>query len=1122
MFFVLFCLQCLLCTVKCWSSTALYPKLIPPEAVCNNVDCLHGTCFRNYCVCDFGWQGPFCDRCGGRIRINSTSGFITDGPGNYSSDLQCTWMIESEIPNATIVLQIDHFETECSWDHLYIFDGDSVNAPMLAVLSGSLTDGRKSNRRSSKITEIIAESGRAYLYFYSDAAYNMSGFNISFTVNSCPRNCSQHGVCVGDQCTCDADYDGIACERPICPNNCSGRGYCDRTKHKCICNFDYVGIDCSRSIHDGYWWLLSTTNAPNGRALHQAVIYNDSMFVIGGEYFNYPEQFLISYDLKLKKWDNVVLNTAEQPNERFGHSVIIFNHTLIIFGGILRNGTVVSELWAFNVLLKQWFIIDGLSMTNSDFCCPLASMGHTATLVNNMMIIIFGYNPTYGYLNHVQHFNLDNFGWKLVKATGAPVKGGFGHTSTYDHISRLIYVFGGYHSSSFSDNVLVDYLYGYNPKRESWILLSPSNQPRYLHSASIIDGLLLIYGGNGHNLTDENTGTVCFSSQFLAYDISCDSWSILDTPKLKNVPEEEQSLVGRYGHSSVVHDNSLLIFGGFNGIMYSNLLRFIPGNCSNIDNQYDCYTSKKIGVKCVWNKEKRLCQSYNQVKYSKNFCDDNLQSLVNFTELCSRQTICSSCLTNSFDCVWCGDACLYNKCNTNVKIIAPKDSLSSSSTLTSSIFTKSITDAKLCESRDVHILNCEKMHNCHSCQTEHYCSWQRDRQCTSLMYEKFTSKTDSRFRSDNINFVDEQMNCEAPCHTRKTCENCTQGSCMWCNSLQKCIESNAYSVIYPIGQCMEWTTHPYKCSVISCSDIQSCDKCLRNPKCGWCDDGSGTGAGNCTEGSLRSPNTSSIAKMCQQWYFTSCPKCQCNGHSKCFQLPGVCDQPCQHNTEGTNCERCKFTYFGNPINGGICKPCQCNGHSHFCHRETGKCSCTTKGIVGHNCDKCDERDYVGNPQDLNGSCYYNLSTSYSYTFNMSKPDDKYYTQINFINTPLAPEIDVEFSVQCQERAMVNISLGSSSNSSFTSIRHLYEGMRCGSIKLRFAYSELEIKNVTFLVNVYSFRTPFLLQISFSQHRNIDILHFFLTFSACFMTLLVIAAILWKIKEKYELYVRRQV
>ncbi len=33
------------------------------------------------------------------------------------------------------------------------------------------------------------------------------------------------------------------------------------------------------------------------------------------------------------------------------------------------------------------------------------------------------------------------------------------------------------------------------------------------------------------------------------------------------------------------------------------------------------------------------------------------------------------------------------------------------------------------------------------------------------------------------------------------------------------------------------------------------------------------------------------------WHFTSCPACQCNGHSNCSLASAVCDQPCQHNTQ---------------------------------------------------------------------------------------------------------------------------------------------------------------------------------------------------------------------------------
>ena len=36
-------------------------------------------------------------------------------------------------PNTVLRLRFNHFATECSWDHLYVYDGDSIYAPLLAA-----------------------------------------------------------------------------------------------------------------------------------------------------------------------------------------------------------------------------------------------------------------------------------------------------------------------------------------------------------------------------------------------------------------------------------------------------------------------------------------------------------------------------------------------------------------------------------------------------------------------------------------------------------------------------------------------------------------------------------------------------------------------------------------------------------------------------------------------------------------------------------------------------------------------------------------------------------------------------------------------------------------------------
>lgn len=41
-------------------------------------------------------------------------------------------------PNAVLRLRFNHFATECSWDHMYVYDGDSIYSPLVAVFRWAL------------------------------------------------------------------------------------------------------------------------------------------------------------------------------------------------------------------------------------------------------------------------------------------------------------------------------------------------------------------------------------------------------------------------------------------------------------------------------------------------------------------------------------------------------------------------------------------------------------------------------------------------------------------------------------------------------------------------------------------------------------------------------------------------------------------------------------------------------------------------------------------------------------------------------------------------------------------------------------------------------------------------
>lgn len=59
--------------------------------------------------------------------------------------------------------------------------------------------------------------------------------------------------------------------------------------------------------------------------------------------------------------------------------------------------------------------------------------------------------------------------------------------------------------------------------------------------------------------------------------------------------------------------------------------------------------------------------------------------------------------------------------------------------------------------------------------------------------------------------------------------------------------------------------------------MKTCNECHELPGCGWCDDGSGTGLGQCMEGGDDGPRprtSNATLSKCSKghWYFVECPR----------------------------------------------------------------------------------------------------------------------------------------------------------------------------------------------------------------------------------------------------------
>lgn len=116
---------------------------------------------------------------------------------------------------------------------------------------------------------------------------------------------------------------------------------------------------------------------------------------------------------------------------------------------------------------------------------------------------------------------------------------------------------------------------------------------------------------------------------------------------------------------------------------------------------------------------------------------------------------------------------------------------------------------------------------------------------------------------------------------------------------------------------------------------------------------------------------------------------------------------------------------------------------------------------------------------------------YQFTFNLSKKEDRHYTQINFRLSPIKAGEDVNFFVNCSVMAKMNITVKTAND---TNEKPLYMGQRCSMFKAVFSNSDFNFGNDnnvngTFYVNVYDFKPPLIIQIEFFQPPKLKLQQF---------------------------------
>ncbi|XP_058126471.1 multiple epidermal growth factor-like domains protein 8 isoform X2 [Anopheles coustani] len=579
-----------------------------------------------------------CDKT--RRVFTQSHGEISDGPSgsNYTQDSHCEWLIRAANDSQFITLKFRSMGTECSYDYIFIYDGDSFRSPLLGSFSGN-----------TEPQHVVASSGSMLILLYSDTNYVLEGFRAEFFVTNCPNNCTGNGRCADHMCVCDSGWMGSDCSLEVCPFRCGeeeGRGKC-RTD-RCECSMDYVGQSCSlhrsNPVPKEWHWLSKSRNGLPPRAAHTAVYHqpSDSLYVFGGYNLNEVLDSLYVYRFAKNQWEdewglrvehnhteasgseaeekalrramflevetdrlglskepnflsNVIYTLADnrtdvdgygngsRPAARYGHAAATVPDGFVLFGGKLSTGQQANDLWLYNVSHQggAWFE-RGLESRLR----PPPLTRHTLTLAGGFLYVFGGATEDGEFSPKLFRIALSARGgeeqWEEVIPRGGKALDVrmVAHTTSYQRATNSLIVYGGLVANVARFSRLSERMFAFQLDHKHWAELQ---YPRtalhdgYAPRERAFHSTNII--GNyllvfGGYSHKHNKEEICYDNQMYLYHLGCHSW----------INPEVLGAVGRFrypkkqgvfAHAAAVRaGNTLLVVGGYHGNVNGDLLAY--------------------------------------------------------------------------------------------------------------------------------------------------------------------------------------------------------------------------------------------------------------------------------------------------------------------------------------------------------------------------------------------------------------------------------------------------------------------------------------------------------------------------------------------------------------------
>ncbi|XP_061092964.1 leucine-zipper-like transcriptional regulator 1 homolog isoform X2 [Conger conger] len=235
---------------------------------------------------------------------------------------------------------------------------------------------------------------------------------------------------------------------------------------------------------------------PCDRYKHSCCAHGDSVYLLGGRGKSLLSDFW-RYNVVRNEWTELDCSCENAPEETEEHSMVNYQGLLFIFGGMIDSGYSGNKtpLWVYDTDKEEWLCWQGKNTQ----LAPVNRKGHSAVVFESSMYIYGGYIDMKGPSQEFWRLDFDTEAWSDLTPDEAGPGPRHGHSAATHQ--DCMYLFGGLTGLREQSD-----LWRWSFSTHSWSSIRSLSGPSKLvgHSAVVYQDNMLLFGGGAAQSPSRN------------------------------------------------------------------------------------------------------------------------------------------------------------------------------------------------------------------------------------------------------------------------------------------------------------------------------------------------------------------------------------------------------------------------------------------------------------------------------------------------------------------------------------------------------------------------------------------------------------------------------------------